>query len=188
MVVPNISLVTTMFDSVEKQLTNANLLEQCYIIVNVLIREPALYQLSESSLCALAFENRFNTLTHLSQWLNEVTPFLHQRRTFGDNPLLHLPDRQKHTLDTFNVDKKNIRVNSFDCISTLRNSLTQLHIAMIGCVQQRSYYERVLNPYFQDVFLYLDNYIKVVENEQREPEEPVERARQTNDDDHQLFS
>lgn len=188
MVVPNISLVTDMFDSVEKQLEHANVLEQCYIIVNVLIREPALYQLSESTLGDLTFETHFDTLSHMSQWIKDITPFLYQRRSFGDTTLLQLPNRYTRSLDTFNVDMRYIRVGSFDCIDSLRNSLTQLHIAMLSCVQQRSYYERMLNHYLRDVFLYLNNYIKVIENEQREPEEHVKRTRQTDDHDHQLPS
>lgn len=188
MVEPNIPLVTSMFDSIELQFKEAALIDYCYAIVNVLIREPALYELSEKTLTSYEFESRFDHVNHMAHWIRDIANVVYCHGSIIESKLLNLPMRRKQSLDTFNVDVNHSRVSSFDCLENIRSSLTHLYIAMVGCVSKRPHYDRVLDHYFQDVFLYLENYIKVVEYEQRESEEHIKRAGQTDDANNELPS
>lgn len=188
MVGANVALVTSMFDQIEIQFKDAPLIDYCYAIVNVLIREPALYNLSEKTLTRYEFETRFDHINHMSHWVRDIANVIYCHGSIADSKLLVLPVRCKQSLDTFNVGVNHSRVSSFDCLGNLRSSLTHLYISMVGCVSKRPHYDRVLDHYIQDVFLYLENYIKVVEYEQRKSEEYTERPRQTDDADNQFPS
>lgn len=164
-----------MFKYTEEQFKDECLMYNCYAIVNVLIRNSGLYALDETTLSQHVFENRFRDIHHMSHWISEITGIVYAKQSFGDGSLLKLPPRSNHTLDTFNVDDKLVRMSSFDCLENLRTSLTNMYIALVACVIERPHYLRMFDHYFQDVFLYLENYIKVIEYEQRESEEHPER-------------
>lgn len=178
-------LVTTMFDHIENQFKEASLVDSCYAIVNVLIREPNLYTLSEKDLTLWVFESRFEHIHHMARWLCEMAVLVHTRGSFGKHGDLSNKTRT-HTLDTFNVDFKHTRVSGYECLQRLKEALTQLYVALVGCLSERAYYDRIFDTFIRDVYSYLENYIKVIEYEQREPKEHNQLPRQADRSDDQL--
>lgn len=182
------ALVTTLFAHIENQFKDAPVIDYSYAIVNVLIRERSLYSLSEKTLCCYPFKSRFDHVNHMADWLFRVSVGVHTGATVDVTSGLLKRPAVKQTLDTFNVDAHGVRVNSYDCLLHMKEALTQLYISLHGSGSKRSYYDRVLGSVLEEVYVYLENYIKVIEHEQREPEKHNKLAGQANKSDDELSS
>lgn len=162
---PHIKLVTELFETTEQYYNSNSVIDNCQHIINVLIREPFLYTLSEKTLADHRFVNGFTNVVQMNRWLNNVSEIIFSGKTIGDITLLDSLLFNHTTLDSFNTDDKGNRVNVYNCLVMLKVSIEQVYIAISAYRHHGGYYERQINARMQHVFLYLETYIKEIENE-----------------------